>query len=160
MITELEHDGNDAVAWLLQPTRSMTWPAAKRFIAAVTLVSLAIGGFFLALGLPLVLPFSGLEALAVGAAFYVVLREGERRELVRLDGDQLIIERGARERVSRDEFNCFWVRIELRAPPGRWQPQRLTVRQQGRAIELGRFLTDGERESFSLALINALKKKR
>ena len=71
-------DATDCDArWVVQPTRSMTWGEAKIFITAVTIVSIAIGAWFYAHGYPLVLPFSGLEALAVAIAFYIVLRDGE-----------------------------------------------------------------------------------
>jgi len=146
--------------WILSPTRSMTWPEAKRVVLAVAIVSGAIGAFFFAMGMPLVLPFSGLEAAAVAAGFYVVLREGERREVVRLDGDLLVIERGLRAPEERLEFNRFWVRVELQRAASRLHPQRLVVGTHGQRIELGRFLTDGERESFARTLINALKKNR
>ena len=87
-----------ALVWVLEPTRSMTWPQARRFLCVVAAVSLAIGGFFWYLGLPLVLPYSGLEAVLVAWAFYVVLRAGQRQEVVRLEDDRLVVERGARAR--------------------------------------------------------------
>ena len=75
--------GEDCDAkWVIQPTRSMSWRDAKIFIAVITLVSLGIGLWFFSRGFPHVLPFSGLEALAVAIAFYVVLREGENREVI------------------------------------------------------------------------------
>ncbi len=160
MVTELDATGAAASGWELRPTRSMTWPQAQRFILAVAAVSLGLGGFFAFMGLPLVLPFSGLEAAAVAAAFYVVLRDGERREIVRIEGDELVIERGARELEDRLVFNRFWVRVELVAARSRLHPRTLRVASQGRAVELGRFLTEGERESFAQTLISALKKNR
>ena len=146
--------------WILQPTRSMNWSQAKRFIIAVALASLAIGGFFFALGLPLVLPFSGLEACAVAAAFYLVLRDGGRREVITLAGERLVVERGWREPQERFEFNRHWVRVDLAPSDRRHQPRRLLVGASGESVELGRFLTEGERESFARMLINALKKNR
>ncbi|MGR8918605.1 MAG: DUF2244 domain-containing protein [Gammaproteobacteria bacterium] len=159
-MTELQSDIGNEAGWELRPTRSMTWPQARRFIMAVAMVSLCIGLFFLVLGMPLVLPFSGLEALAVAAAFYVVVREGERLEVIRFEDEKLVIERGRRALEDRVEFNRFWVNVELRDPPSRNHPRRLVVGGSGRAIELGRFLTDGERESLANKLINALKKNR
>jgi uncharacterized membrane protein len=158
MVTELESNETSGSVWILRPTRSMSWPQARRFILVVTLVSGSIGGTFAYLGLWMVMPFSGLEALAVAAAFYVVLRE--RRELVRIEGDQLIIETGARKLEQRHEFNCLWVRVTLSHSPHRNHPHRLFVGTHGRTFELGQFLTDSERERFSRSLINALKKKR
>jgi uncharacterized membrane protein len=160
LVTRLDGAEAQEASWELRPTRSMTWTQARRFIFAVAAVSVALGTFFLVMGLPLVLPFSGLEAAAVAAAFYVVLREGERREVIRIKGDQLVIERGTRELEDRFEFNRFWVRVELVAARSRLHPRRLQVAGHGRAVELGRFLTEGERESFALTLISALKKNR
>lgn len=160
MVTELESHESSRGVWLLRPTRSMTWPEAKRFIGLVTLMCLSIGAAFAYLGLWLVMPFCGIEALAVAVAFYVVLRDGECRELVRFEGDQLVIETGKRELEQRHEFNCLWVRVHLSRSSRRHHPTRLFVGSHGRAIELGRFLTDGERETFSRSLINALKKNR
>lgn len=160
MVTELDNDESSGSVWLLRPTRSMTWPQAKRFILLVTLMCASIGGAFAYLGLWMVMPFSGLEALAVAIAFYLVLRDGERRELVRIDGDQLVIETGARKLEQRYEFNCLWVRVTLSRSRYRHHPTRLFVGTHGRVVELGRFLTDGERDSLSRSLINALKKKR
>jgi len=160
MVTELESGDSTGGVWLLRPTRSMTWPEAKRFILLVTLMCGLIGGTFAYFGLWMVMPFSGLEALAVATAFYLVLRDGERRELVRIDGDKLVIETGARKLEQRHEFNCLWVRVHLSRSPHRHYPTRLFVGTHGRAVELGRFLTDTERDSLSRSLINALKKNR
>lgn len=160
MVSELDTHDSWGDGWLLRPTRSMTWPQAKRFIMLVTAMSALIGGTFAFCGFWLVMPFSGLEALAVAAAFYFVLRDGDRRELIRIEDDQLIIETGRRELEQRHEFNCLWVRVHLSRSRYRYHPTRLFVGSHGRALELGRFLTDDERETFSRSLINALKKKR
>lgn len=138
----------------------MSWPQAKRFLAAVAAVSVTIGAFFWALGLPLVLPFSGLEAAAVAWAFYVVIRAGERREVVRIEGENLVVERGTKHPEERLEFNRHWVRVELRAASSRLHPSRLLIGAHGRSIEVGRFLAEEERADLSRALINALDKNR
>lgn len=160
MVTQLEQAGDAAQCWVLQPTRSMTWGEARRFLLAVAAVSFAIGGFFLAWGYPLVLPFSGLEVAALVCAFYLVLRDGERREVVRIEGDRVLIEKGARELEDRFEFNRPWVRVELERARHRYHPSRLLVAYRGERLELGRFLTEAERRSFASVLINALGKNR
>ncbi|MBK6658552.1 MAG: DUF2244 domain-containing protein [Proteobacteria bacterium] len=160
MVTELENGATSGSAWLLRPTRSMTWREAKRFILLVTLMCATIGAGFAWFGLWMVMPFCGIEALAVALAFYLVLRDGERRELVRIEGEKLVIETGNRELEQRHEFNSLWVRVDLARSRYRHHPTRLFVGTHGRAVELGRFLTDGERDSLSRSLINALKKNR
>ena len=160
MVEDLQGYGEEDIGWMLRPTRSMTWREARYFILLVAIVSFAIGGGFLVLGLPLVLPFSGVEVLAVGLAFYVVMRDGEKREVIRIAGDQIGVETGTHELENRFEFNRFWVRVELEKPRYRYHPTRLVVASRGRRLELGRFLTEGERKAFSGILINALETNR
>lgn len=160
MITALEAPDAPTQCWVLKPTRSMTWPEARRFLIGVAVVSFAIGGFFLVRGFPLVLPFSGIEVVAVAAAFWVVLRDGEQREVVRIEGDTVVIERGERGPKDRFEFNRPWVRVELQTSRYRYHPSRLLVAYRGSTLELGRFLNEAERRDFARILINALGKNR
>jgi uncharacterized membrane protein len=157
MITQIPPDSGCDGQWVLQPTRSMTWREAKVFIAAVALVSIGIGMWFFVQGFPLVLPFSGLETLAVAAAFYTVMREGENREVVSLFPRQLVVEKGRRRADVRAEFDRLWVRVELVHSPRRWYPSRLLLTSHGRPVELGRFLTNGEREALASALDRAIE---
>lgn len=143
---------------MIQPTRSMTWREAQWFVAVVAVVSFAIGLWFFAHGFPLVLPFSGLETLAVATAFYVVMRDGENREVVSILPRRVVVEKGRNRADIREEFDRFWVRVELAQSPRRWYPSRLLLTSHGRSMELGRFLTNGEREALASKLINAIKK--
>jgi len=160
MIYQIGNDSDSAETWVIRPTRSMSWGEAKIFIAVVTAVSLAIGIWFMYHGYPLVLPFSGLEALAVAIAFYVVMREGENREVVSVSGHRIVIEKGRDQAETRAEFDCSWARVELSQSPRRWYPSRLAITSHGRFVELGRFLTNGERQALARALINAIEKNR
>jgi uncharacterized membrane protein len=136
----------------------MSWTQAKYFVAIVAIVSFSIGGMFYALGYPFVIPFSGLEAIALAWAFYLVLRAGERREILRLEGDDLVIETGVRSPESRVVFNRHWVKVNIEFAAHRHYATRLIVSTHGRWLEIGRFLTDHERESFARLLVNALRK--
>lgn len=160
MVRQLTEIDASVPVWVLSPTRSLSWKQACQLVAAIALASFAIGFFFLFMGYPLVLPFSGLEALAVAAAFYVVLRDGQNREVVRITDERLVIEKGNQMPEQSFEFSRYWVRVELRPARFRMHPRQLVVGAEGRMVELGRFLTDGERESFAKTLINALKKNR
>ncbi len=160
LIVEIRDNGDCEHVWVIQPTRSMTWREAKIFVAAVTCVSLAIGIWFLLHGYPLVLPFSGLEAIAVAIAFYVVLRDGERREVVSLYANEVVVEKGRRHAELRTAFDRNWARVVLSQSRRGWYPSRLTIGSHGRRVELGGFLTNGERQALARDLINAIEKNR
>ncbi|MEM7467432.1 MAG: DUF2244 domain-containing protein [Pseudomonadota bacterium] len=160
MITEFDSKTPSTRHWLIRPNRSMTWHEAKFFIAGVTLASLTIGLYFLYLGYPLVLPFSGLEALAVAAAFYIVLREGEHTEVVTIADQTVTIEKGKRKPDTRYEFDRTWANVILKKSPNRWYPSKLLIGSHGKYLEIGQFLAEGERQSLAAMLINAVKKNR
>lgn len=138
----------------------MTWREAKIFIAGVTFASLSIGFYFLWLGYPLVLPFSGLEALAVGFAFYLVLDAGEYTEVVIVSEHKITIESGKREINNTRSFERAWAQISLRAARHNWYPSQLVIGSHGSFVEIGRFLSEGERKALAKMLINVTEKKR
>lgn len=137
--------------FILSPNCSLTWREAKRVLAAVAVVELIIGGAFLWAGLPLVLPFSGLEILVLWFVFHHCLVQGSRREIVVVDNSRVVVQRGRHHPTEEQEFQRAWVRVIL-DPGGGWYPNRLKLRSHGRELEIGEFLTEEERESLARQL--------
>ena len=159
MVEQLECPEPGDTIWVVRPTRSLTWSEAKRWLCVISFIPLTSGLLFLWFGIPLVLPFAGLEIALLWAAFYYVAWTGEMREVIRLTPQRLIIERGRRGPQERFEYDRAWVRVDLDESRG-WHPTRLSVTSHGKASALGSFLTDGERRALATSLINALDKNR
>jgi len=159
MVEQLDSPQPGDTIWVVRPTRSLTWPEAKRWLCVISFIPLSSGLLFLWYGIPLVLPFAGLEIALLWGAFYYVAWTGEVREVIRLTPERLIIERGRRGPSERFEYERAWVRIKLDENRG-WHPSRLSATSHGRVSALGSFLTDGERRSLASSLINALDKSR
>ena len=94
MVEQLDSPQPGDTIWVVRPTRSLTWPEAKRWLCVISFIPLSGGLLFLWFGIPLVLPFAGLEVALLWGAFYYVAWTGEMREVIRLTPDRLIIERG------------------------------------------------------------------
>lgn len=159
MVEKLDNQDNADTVWVVRPTRSLTWPEAKRWLCVISIIPLSSGLLFLWFGIPLVLPFAGLEIALLWAAFYYVHWTGEMCEVIRLTPQRLILERGRRVPDQRFEYERAWVKVDLDENRG-WLPSSLRIRSHGRAASVGEFLTDGERRALALALINALGKSR
>ena len=80
----------------LSPNCSISWRELLLFYLMTCCVALAVGLFFTLQGLWFVLPFSGLEMLALGAALYLTSRRVHRREVIILDPERTRIEKGQR----------------------------------------------------------------
>ncbi|HXH02623.1 MAG TPA: DUF2244 domain-containing protein, partial [Candidatus Competibacteraceae bacterium] len=103
-----------------------------------------------------VLPFTGLELLAVGAGLYVVVRRGEECEVITLQGEYIIIERGRRGPQQRWQLARAWARVVVERHPASCYPCRLLIRSYGRAVEIGRFLSGEERQRLAVELQHSL----
>src|SRR3954453_16961502 len=74
--------GDSSVQWLLRRNCSMTPTQLVAFYLSLSAWSLAIAGAFWWRGATLVMPFAGVEILAVGAALLVYARHAGDRERV------------------------------------------------------------------------------
>lgn len=149
----------------LRPNSSLTNRAAAVFFLSVGGMCLGIAAGFTALGLWPILPFAGLEIAILGGALAASLGRGRAREYIRVNGREVLIRktrgslwphRQSRPVTAEIAFVREWTRVELRrADNGHW-PSRLLLRSRGRAIEVGAFLTEGEREGLRRRLAEVI----
>lgn len=157
MVYFLEGPDQTATGYVVKPNQAMSWRALLLVYLGIAAVTLIIGLSFYFNGLTLVLPFSGLEILALGAALYVSAWRGGEQEVILIDSDRIVVERGRREPVSRHVFQRAWVKVVLERSWNYWYPSRLLLRSHGRQVEIGKFLNEQERQGLALELRNALK---
>ena len=122
----------------------------------LTLVSvvLSVQGFWL------ILPFAGLEMIALYACIYFVAHAARRCEVVLIGDAMVTVEKGlARGRCAdrggpqqRFDFARGWVRVELSEETRHWYPRRLWIGASGRRVEIGEFLVDGEKAKLAAEL--------
>lgn len=124
--------------------RALWW-----LLGAMSGVSFGIGIGFAAFGAWVILPFAGLEMLAIAAAFYCMSRRvGDYEKFVEEQGT-LKVEIRDRGRIREYEFNPHWARLVLREHG--WE-RRLALRSHGRELEIGRHLPDAGRRDLATLL--------
>jgi uncharacterized membrane protein len=121
-----------------------------------SLVALAFGfGIAFAFHGPwMILPFAGVEMLALGCAFLVCGRRVGEFERVRVGPDMVVVEEGGRGGVVAHEFNPRWARVEVHRRP---LAVRVWLFQAGRKVELGQHLGFERRLAFCNDFEAALK---
>ena len=147
----LDPTGRDC-HWVIRPNQSLSWRVAIWLYAAIACFVLGIGLFFAWHGYWPVLPFCGLEVVLLGAAFYLCLLQGQLREVVTVSGDKVTVEKGRRQPEVYWECPRAWARINMERSPIAWYPSRLLVAFQGQRVEIGRFLSEMERQSLAVDL--------
>lgn len=122
------------------------------FIALSALV-LTIAGAFWWHGALLVLPFAGIELLAVGLAMAVYARHASDFEAIELRAGRLTVERACGLRVERAEFQPAWVRIE----PQHGERSLIELSGRGQRIAVGRFVRPELRRALADELRSAVR---
>ena len=138
-------NSSDCYRFVLSPNCSISWPELVVFYMVTCLVALAVGLFFSLQGLWLVLPFSGLEMLALGLGLYLTSRRVYRKEVITLDQDRIRIEKGVRQIDQYWEFETSRVRLIDEQPGVRNRQRRLALGTHGKYVEVGNFLDNRKR---------------
>ncbi|MBI2992927.1 MAG: DUF2244 domain-containing protein [Gammaproteobacteria bacterium] len=159
MIYQLAAAESPLQTFVVRPNQSMSWQGLLFAFSGMATVIIGIGVTCFAIGLPLVLPFSGAELIVLGAAFYLTARRGDVREVITISANGVAVETGRRGPETRAEFQRHWARVVLERPRHSWYPGRLLIRSHGREIEVGRFLNEQERRGLALELRAALRRE-
>ncbi len=157
MISELAESDDRQRIFVIQPNPPLAWNTLFRVFAAMAVFILGIGISCAVAGLPLVLPFAGLEVIVLGVALYLSAVRGSVREVIRILDAAVIYEAGCAAPLVTRTFQRHWTRVVLEQSCGDWYPSRLLLRSHGRQVEVGRFLEEKERQHLGLQLQNALQ---
>ncbi len=157
MIVNLDNSDNSTKGFLIMPNRAMPWRQQLVFFSIFAAFSLGIAiGFFMQ-GLTLILPFAGLELLALGVALYVSAWRGGRKEVVTIGREMVTVEIGRDEPEQQFEFERTWMQVVLQKSWSSWYPSRLLLRSHGRQLEIGSFLNEQERQALAFTLRKAMQ---
>jgi uncharacterized membrane protein len=124
-----------------------------RVLALAACVSLGIAAGFALAGAWPILPFAGLEVLALATAFYLNGRHAADYERIALSGDRLLVQASDAGRIERHEFDPRWLQVDERRL-GR--ELRLLLCSRGGELEIGRHLDTEGRASLAWRLRRSL----
>lgn len=128
---------------ILRPSRSLSSNGFLWLMTAIGLISMAMGIFFLSIGAWPVFGFFGLDITLLYIAFRMNFRDGNVREHVVLDSQNLSITRsGPKEEQCTHHFQPAWVRVEVKKR--RAQATQLCLRSHGQSLIIGDFLPPQE----------------
>jgi len=139
---------------VIGPNASMSARAAALLMIAASAAAFGIAAVLALQGYWPVLPFAGLEIAALGAAVWVSLQHNRYQEVLRFEGDRLTVQYG---RLGRGlSLNLEWqrspTRVLLEAGMTEHAAQRLLLVNGGMTLELGRCLSDEDKQRLAKRL--------
>jgi len=120
------------------------------FISLLTAVVFAMHGAWL------IIPFSGLEVLALWLALRWVVRHAGDSESLMIRGDAVTLALREENRTRQYQFNRVWAKVvvDIRA-----RSMRVALRSHGREIEIGRYLGDDGKQALVRELRSRLARR-
>jgi uncharacterized membrane protein len=144
--------------WLLKRNCALSPRQVLRFYLSLVSISALIAGGFAIAGAWMVLPFAGLEMLALGAALLIYARHSTDHEKVVLGEDGLVVEEVVAGRRSVVSLDPRWVRVvvESGASAAATFGDAVFLLERGRRVAIGRYISGRERRMFASELKRAL----
>jgi uncharacterized membrane protein len=143
--------------WVLKRNCSAGPALLALVFASITAVSFAVGIAFAMRGYWLILPFAGIELLAVGAAFLCYGRHAADYERIEIDGGRVQVESLDGSRCRLWQAQAAWTRVETDVS-GRLVPTpHVYLATGGRRVEVGVHLRPEGRRSLAAELTAALR---
>ena len=130
---------------LLKRNCSIAPGALACVFAALAVAVLGIGIGFAIAGAWLILPFAGLEVIALAAAFVLQARHATDYERIELSGGRLRVEVSEAQRIARYELDARGARIEMQGP-------HVVLGGTGETLRIGRHLDGDARVRFAAEL--------
>ena len=140
----------------LCPNSSLNWAGVKLAFSVLFASLLVVAVYFVSIGAWLVAPFTGLEAVVLGAGMYLSSRRGATREVIRVREDTVTVYRGRKTLREIARFQRCWARVKLLQDPKNWYPSRLFIGSHGWVTEIGRDLIENERAQLAKDLTEIL----
>lgn len=135
---------DSALCWTIKRNCSASPAQLAGVFASIVAVSFGFGVVFAAHGLWLVLPFVGLELLAVAAAFFCYGRRAADYERIEIHGGEIAVERVEGSQRSVRRLPAPWARVEVQRR-GRTGGVSVWIAAGAERIEVGRHLLDARR---------------
>ncbi len=140
----------------LTPNSSLSWRGVKLAFLVLFASLFGVAAYFVSIGAWLVAPFTGLEAVVLGAGMYLSARRGATREIIRIGEDTVAVYRGRKTIHEVARFQRCWARVKLSQDPKNWYPSKLFLGSHGWVTEIGSDLIDNERTQLARDLTETI----
>lgn len=138
-----QHDNRGHI--VLSPNLSVSWRDNILFLYVVCSIALCIGISFSLLGMWMVLPFTGLEVIALVAVVYYVAHKCHRIEVISVADGCVRVEQGYTRPQSSWSSELFWTRLIVLPQDRPWHSLRIYLRGRDSQVEIGTFLNDDDK---------------
>jgi uncharacterized membrane protein len=136
-------DGETRVL-LVRPDRSMSWQQNRWLVAVLGGFTLVVALFWTMVGAWVILPFAGIEVLALYLGLHYVSWKLHLCQVVRIDADKVTVEEGHNFPRRSWQLERPGTAIAIVTPAHPWDAPGILLYDRKHQVELGSFLSKGD----------------
>lgn len=140
----------------LTPNQSTHWQVVLLLVSILSLVIFIIALYMTSQGAWVVLPFSGLEIMAIVVANYFVLHRNAQKEVIAFSHDKITVEKGKKQPSFALTLARHQTQTKVIPASHAWYPARVMLYALNEGITVGSFLNEDDRKILIQALNAAL----
>lgn len=141
---------------LLTPNQSAHWHVVLLIVSALSLVIFIIAVCMALFGAWMILPFSGIEILAIVFANYYVLSLSTYKEVITFTSEQVSVEKGKRRPAATIIFQRHWTQTKIIPPGHSGYLSQVNLCSMKEQVSIGNFLNEEDRRKLIRALNDML----
>ncbi|MBU2953828.1 DUF2244 domain-containing protein [Marinobacter sp. F3R08] len=138
MVERLPHPGG--LRLVLTPNRSLSWHGNVRIWMGLFVLSALIATGFTLMGAWVIIPFAGLELIALACGIYLTSQACQRQEVLSIDGDDIHLEKGRKRKQQEWSLPTRYTRLQIHSPSHPFTPARLSLSHRDTEVSIGTFL--------------------
>lgn len=147
--------------WLIKRNCSASPRQLALVFGSLVAVSFMFGLGFAVFGLWMVLPFVGVELVAVAAAFFCYGWHAADFERIAVAADRLSVEHVEGARKRQWQFDPRQTHVQIESSGRRWGSRvHVFLMAPGVSLELGRYLLDHRRSQLGREIMSSLMRAR
>lgn len=131
---------------VISPNLSVQWRTTKIFLWITSCFALLIASLFALAGLWMILPFTGVEVIALVLLMCWVACQCRRKQVIYVDDHRIRVEKGYRTAKRVWDSEIFWTRLIIDKSPHRGHQNKLFLRSKQRQLEIGEFLNEYDKK--------------
>ena len=123
---------------------------------SLAVLTLLLAAWFTLHGFWPVLAYAVLELVWLGSCQYLCWQRSKQSEQIVVTGDAVIVDIDHGRHHQHLEFSRYWARVVVKVSDARLHSRSVFIRSHGRECEVGRCLTESERDRLAQRLASLI----
>lgn len=153
---EVQDNNESHIRLIVTANRSMSWKANLYLAASLGVICMGVAIAMASFGLWMVIPFAGLEIIAIVACLYLTLKRLSRQEVITVGAEAIKLEWGYSRPDVTVNLPRRWSQLSYHCKESEFEMGELSLSANGQRYALGTCLNKKEKKALYGELQSAL----